>query len=528
LAAEVSTQVLVAGGGPVGLTAAVELARRGIECLVVEPRHEVSRLRPRCKTLNVRTMEHLRRWGVANRLRERAPLPVNWSTDIVFCTSLAGYELSRFTGVLGLAAHGARFPELGQQAPQYVLEELLRELIGELEAAQLWTGWRVTALEQSGDGANVTIVDAGGASQTVRAAFVLGCDGPRSAVRDAIGAAYTGEHALRPNFGMVFSAPELWEHVRHGPAVQYWVVNDDAPALMGPLDLAGNWWIIAFGIDAASGERRARQIIDAAAGAHVAAKVLSTDPWTARMQLVDRSRRGRVFLAGDAAHLNPPFGGHGLNTGFGDAIDLGWKLAAVLDGWGGEGLLDSYEAERRPIQTAVIAAAVANMKVLSTDLLSADITRPGRLGELARQRAHERIQATKHAEFHALDLVLDLAYESSPVLAPPSGPAGAAHPGARLPHVWLGPADSVYDRLGDGMTLIALDDAPAHGIEVLLSAARCRGVPMRLVRLRGPELRRRWGAALIAVRPDQHVGWAAAEAPPDPLALIDRLRGAGR
>ena len=124
-----STQVLVAGGGPVGLAAAVELGRRGVECLVVEPRATVSRARPRCKTVNVRTMEHLRRWGIADRLRDRAPLPRGFSTDVVFCTSLVGRELSRFTGVLGLAAQGDRFPEVGQQAPQYVLEELLREVV---------------------------------------------------------------------------------------------------------------------------------------------------------------------------------------------------------------------------------------------------------------------------------------------------------------------------------------------------------------------------------------------------------------
>ena len=125
-----STQVLIAGGGPVGLAAAVELGRRGIECVVIEPRDSPSRTRPRCKTINVRTLEHLRRWGIAERLRERAPLPASWSNDIVFCTSLTGWELSRFTGVLGLVPDGDRYPEVGQQAPQYVLEELLRDAVG--------------------------------------------------------------------------------------------------------------------------------------------------------------------------------------------------------------------------------------------------------------------------------------------------------------------------------------------------------------------------------------------------------------
>jgi 2-polyprenyl-6-methoxyphenol hydroxylase-like FAD-dependent oxidoreductase len=364
-----STQVLVAGGGPVGLATAVELGRRGIRCVVVEPRETVSRARPRCKTVNVRTMEHLRRWGLADRLRERAPLPVGWSQDIVFCTTLAGRELSRFHGVLGLADGGERYPEQGQQAPQFVLEELLRETVDALRPCVLATGWSVESLDRKPAEVQVSLVDAAGTRTVVTADYVVGADGPRSVVRDLIGAHYVGEHALRPNFGMVFRAPGLWEHVAHGPAVQYWTVNPEAPGIVGPLDRSETWWCIAFGVDRETGTGEAHSLVRALTGVDTEVEVLSTDPWTARMQLVDRVREGRVFLAGDAAHLNPPFGGHGLNTGVGDAVDLGWKLAAVLDGWGGPALLDSYEAERRPVQDRVIAEATANMTVLSTELV---------------------------------------------------------------------------------------------------------------------------------------------------------------
>ena len=377
------TQVLVAGGGPVGLAAAVELGRRGVECVVVEPRATVSHARPRCKTVNVRTMEHLRRWGLADRLRARAPLPVDFSTDVVFCTSLVGRELSRFTGVLGLSPQGDRFPEVGQQAPQYVLEELLREVAVELDTVTLELGSRVTGLVQDADGVTVRLDD----GESIRCAYVLGCDGPRSSVRACVGVDYVGEQALRPNFGMVFRAPGLAGRVPHGPAVQYWTVNPDAPALLGPLDpAAGTWWIIAFGVDRGTGEREGASLIDAAAGPPVGADVLSTDPWTARMQLVDSARVGRVFLAGDAAHLNPPFGGHGLNTGIGDAVDLGWKLAAVLQGWGGPGLLESYEAERRPVQDLVVKAASENMRTLSGDLVADELEADTPAGAAARRR----------------------------------------------------------------------------------------------------------------------------------------------
>ncbi|MEV0160490.1 2-polyprenyl-6-methoxyphenol hydroxylase-like FAD-dependent oxidoreductase [Nonomuraea fuscirosea] len=481
-----SVPVLVAGGGPVGLATAVELAYQGVECLVVEPREQVSWLRPRAKTTSARSMELLRRWGLAETLRARAPLAVSWSDQAVFVDSLLGREITRIGGCFGLDLVGSDLAaESGQQAPQPLVEEVLREAVG----AALLTGRRVTGLREDADGVTVRIASPDGAEQEVRARYVVGCDGPRSVTRAAIGSRYEGRQDARPNYNIVFRAPGLAERMPHGPAVHYWVLNPEQPGMVGRLDLKETWWCIAQGVREQDADpvRLVRNL----AGADIEVEILATDPWTARMLLADRYASRRVFLAGDAAHQNPPYGGHGFNTGIGDAVNLGWKLAAVLRGWAPEALLATYERERRPIAADTIETAAANMSTLAPELADPALMGPDEEFERVRPAVAEAVRRTKDREFHSLDLVLGYTYAGSPIVAPGCG--------ERLPHRWLTPGESLYDRLGPAFSLVG--DRGAPGADVLVAEARELGVPLRVVDLPGEPL--------ALVRPDQHVAWRA-------------------
>ncbi|MBW8487222.1 FAD-dependent monooxygenase [Actinomadura parmotrematis] len=528
------TPVLIAGGGPVGLALAVELGHHGVPCTVVEARGEVSWLRPRAKTTSTRTMEHLRRWGLARELRERAPLPVEWSDAAVFCTGLTGREITRFTGCLGLDLAGAHLAaEPGQQAPQPLVEDLLRAAAG----PRLATGRRVVGVERDGAGARVEVLDAAGARSTVRADYVVGCEGGRSVVRNALGARYEGVDTSRPNLSVVFRAPGLAARVPFGPAVHYWVLNPEQPGLVGRLDLDGTWWCIAQGVDPRTDRRDPAEIVHAVLGTDEPVEILATDAWRARMLLADRYGDGRLFIAGDAAHQNPPWGGHGFNTGIGDAVNLGWKLAAVINGWAPPALLDSYEGERRPIAAQTIDEATANMSTLAPELSDPRLLGPDEEFALALPAVAAAVQATKAREFHSLPLTLGYHYAGSPLVAEEPAASGedggdareyrpTAAPGHRLPHRWIGPGDSLYDRLGKGFTLLADRSSPAAG--TFAKAAEAEGIPLTVVDLAALPAGVPWaelfGAELVLVRPDQHVAWRGGSAD-DAEAVLRRAVG---
>ncbi|GLY43167.1 monooxygenase [Amycolatopsis sp. NBRC 101858] len=527
-----TTEVVIAGGGPVGLTLAHELGSRGIGCVLLEPRPEPSLASPRCKQMNPRSMEIFRRLGIADAVRGNARLPFGWSDSAVFCTALTGHRLERFDGVFALS--DVQRPDLAEPAlwcAQNHVEEALRDTLTRRETVSARWGWTLTGVEQDATGVTATATDDAGRERVVRGRYLVGADGARSAVRRACGIPLTGRsHEIR-NVQVIFDAPGLSARHRLGRAVQYWVVNPEVNGLMGMLTTDDLWWAIIINAredaDAAWYERAVHRMI----GAEEPITVTATDPWTARMLVADRYRDGRCFLAGDAAHQNPPWGGFGANTGIGDAADLGWKLTAALRGWAGDDLLDSYETERRPIARRAIAEAERNMRVLTGELAVPGLDGDGPDGRALRAKTAELIRQAKTAEMYTLGFVLGTAYPGSPIVLPDDGPAPASTgteyrpsgaPGNRLPHQWLSRNRSLQDELGPGFTLLEIAAPPAPEWE---PAAATAGVPLTRYRLNRPDLHGLYAARYVLVRPDGYIAWRGEASPGDPRAVLDHARG---
>ncbi|WP_211257419.1 FAD-dependent monooxygenase [Muricoccus aerilatus] len=530
------TEVLVIGGGPVGLALATELGTRGIRTLLVERNLRHAR-QPRAKTTNVRSMEHMRRWGLAGRIRAASPLPPDYPTDIIFKTRLFGREITTIRNAF-YGAPGANdlYSEHAQWIPQYTVEGVLRDHAATLPDVTLRFGLVLESLDQSTEGVTAELADTEtGERLRVHADYAVGADGSRSTVRGALGIRMQGSHAFAQNINLVIRAPALREVFAEGRSIMYWLVNPESAAIAGPMD-TGDTWYFGFPIpkDApAPTEPELQALMAAAFGRDVSPEILTIDTWAAHSLLADRYRAGRVFLAGDACHLHPPFGGYGMNLGIADGVDLGWKIAARLRGWGGEALLDSYEAERRPVHARVIEEAVANYAVLAPDLLRDGLEEEGARGTEARAEAAALILEHKPREFRTLGVVLGSHYSGSPVVVPDgSAPPAAqvsdylpsAHPGCLAPHLWLADGRSLYDLFGPGFTLLVTDPAAEAAADPLRRAATRLGIPLTVASPGDARLPALYEAPLALVRPDQYVAWRGSRIP-DPEALLRTVCG---
>ncbi|WP_431283815.1 FAD-dependent oxidoreductase [Humitalea sp. 24SJ18S-53] len=540
--------VLIVGGGPVGLTLGIDLAWRGIRCLLLEERAG-SLPHPKATLLGARSMELFRRWGLDDAIYD-AGIRQNDGYHIIFADRMAGHLLHRFSspGSEAIRARDpatiARFRELGwspygkTQIGQQALEPVLLRHARTLPDLDLRHGTRLVSFTQTAERVEAVVEDvATGQAQTITADHMVACDGGGSGIRKALGIGFSGRGRLRSNVSFFFRAENFLAEHGKGLANLAFTFTPDAFGVFTAIDGKTLWnyqhyWADPTRDDAAVD---ATAILHRAMGKPFAFELLRTTHWHHHQSVAQHWRSGRVFLAGDAAHLFVPTGGVGMNTGIGDAADLAWKLAAVHQGWGGPRLLDAYESERKPIAWRNSVASANNSDridavMAETPASIADDTEDG-----AAARAALKPRLTWMArQFNSAGLHLGYRYADSPIIVADGTPeppddvnqvVPSTWPGSRAPHLWLHRGTSTLDLFGQGFTLLRCGPS-APLAPRLLAALRARGMPVETVRLDDPAAVATYATPLVLVRPDGHVGWRGAFDPDCADTIADHLRGA--
>ncbi|WP_195911439.1 FAD-dependent monooxygenase [Streptomyces kaniharaensis] len=513
-----ATSVLVIGGGPVGLTLSLLLSEHGVRHLLVEA-HPGTSHHPKARGVSARSMEIFRRCGLEADIRQ-AGLP---ASHVYFYRgrNLVDPDFVR-TGVAHEPQEGSeRTPSPGLICPQDALETVLLRRARELAPDGISFSTRLLSFTEDSQGVHAELEDrATGARQSVRADWLVGCDGAASTVRTGAGIAMTGPTGLGHFLSVRFEAP-LGDVVADRASASYFLTE---PGRGGFLAIDNDrHWIYQHPFDPQrvdttrllSDHRQLAQLVRDAAGLpDLEVTVQDTMTWRLDARLAETYRRSRILLVGDAAHVIPPTGGHGMNTGIGDADNLAWKLAAVISGAAGEALLDSYQAERRPLARQVIDLSLAN----------------------SRARTSYRIDD---------ELLLTAAYRSTAVITdpdapdrPPLDPAREhpdGEPGGRAPHLRLTTVpgiSSTLDLLGNGFTLLT----PASTTwQRQTATAEAAGLPVALRPLaagvssaaHSAQWARLFGdpaAGAVLVRPDGHIAWRAPHPPADDAELLRALR----
>jgi 2-polyprenyl-6-methoxyphenol hydroxylase-like FAD-dependent oxidoreductase len=535
-------QVLVVGGGPVGLTLAIDLGRRGVRCALIEQKAAPQFL-PKMERCNARTMEIFRRLGIADRVRAaglRADVPM----DVFIVLSLAEPPLvhlpypsvDQARAEIRACADGTLPAEPYQLVSQYTLEPLLKSIAESLPPVTVRYGCELESFTQDAAGVTVHVKNADGTHGTLRAAYLVGCDGGSSAVRKQLGIRLRGEYNLLELRQALFRCDELFDRIPigNGPGKgRHYHVADDKATFLIMQDSTRHFTLHSV----VERDEDVKAMFERTVAIPVRYEMLACQPWRQNLLLADRYRDGRVFLAGDAVHLVIPTGGLGMNTGVGDAIDLGWKLAATLAGWGGPALLDSYEIERRQVgERNVGASRYASLgRRKWRAQYRPDIREPTPAGAATRANLVRVAEIEQRKSNEMIGAELGYRYVDSPIVC--DVPGGPEHrfreyepttwPGARLPHAWLADGSPMQDRIPfEGYTLLRLGRAEADTSR-LEQAMRVSGAPLTVLGVPDDAPRAVYGQDLLLLRPDLHVVWRGNRAPEDPGEVARTATGYG-
>lgn len=539
--------VVIVGGGPVGMVLAISLARFNIRTMLVNTEPS-TRWFPKGSTHNARTMEHYRRLGLARELRKLG-LPIDHPTDVGFFTTLTGWELGRISmpserekmASVANASPTDQIPEPLFRCNQMYVEAQLLKHIQTLDRVDSRFGWRCVEIVDSQGPVRVVIQNAEtGQREEITCDYLAGCDGPQSVVRRHLGIAYSGEKPEEQSYGSGATvathlrAPELYRIVKHNRCWQYRTVNSKVRSNLVTLDGEGEFTINTKlrNPDEKPDPKLVANLILESVGENIDIEFLGQLPWTAGHALVaDRFVSGRIALAGDAVHVFTPTGGFGMNTGVDDAVNLAWKLAAMVSGWGGPSLLPSYEIERRPIAFRNTGMAKELSRGMGKISIDDDLLHPSPAGDALRSILGKRLELFRE-EFASIGIQLGARYDASPIVVsdgttPPSDDPSVyrptACPGGRAPHLFLRNRSSLFDRFGTGFCLLHLHGD--HDTDVMEDAARARRVPLTTLKVDVPEARELYECDLALVRPDQHVAWRGCALPDDCSELLARVTG---
>ena len=526
---EYDSDVVIIGGGPVGMGLAIELGQRGVSVTVVE-RHKKPQPIPKGQNLTQRTMEHFHFWGAEKELRAARTIPPDYGIGglTAYGTLLGQYHYDWMKRELVRPYYYTD----NERLPQYETENVLRARAAQIPAIKILYSWSGAAIAQDGDGVSVDITQTDSdEARTLRTRYAVGCDGSRSIVRDQAGITQTRSDHDRLMALLVFRSQELHELLKCYPGKSFYcVLHPDLDGywlFFGRVDLGSTWFFhapVPFGTTKDNFDFK--NYLQHAAGAEFSVELEHIGFWELRFAVADQYRKGRVFIAGDAAHSHPPYGGFGVNTGFEDSRNLGWKLAAALQGWGGDALLDSYDAERRPVFASTARDFIANY--IEEDRAFLEHHDPDRDRAAFEAAWHKRSQGNADVQSFEPN------YEGSPVVfGPPDGEcsavgnhAFAARAGHHLAPQLLSSGRSLYEDLGPGFTLIALD-TDTTDITAFEAAATKLGLPLKTVADSRADGREKLGAGLILIRPDQFVAWAGETTEPEAETILRHAAGFG-
>ncbi len=535
------TQVLIVGAGPTGLTLAIDLGLRGVPCTLIEQK-EAPQFLPKMERCNARTMEIYRRMGIADQVRA-AGLPAHCPMDIFIVLSLVEPPLVHHVhpSVSEAKARIAKCEDAGeplepyQLISQYTLEPLLKSIAETLASVSVRYGCELVSFEQDAHSV-AAVVETSKGSSSITAAYMVGCDGGGSLVRRRLDIELGGEANIQQLRQALYHCEDLYERIPIGRGRHYHVADAQGSFLIVQ-DSTRHFTLHSVVENDADMARMFERIV----AMPVEYEMLYVGQWKMNLLLAERYGSGRVFLAGDAVHLVIPTGGLGMNTGVGEAIDLSWKLAGTLQGWGGPNLLASYEIERRQVGERNVAASGFAARgrrswraLIRPCLREQTPTGAASRAELARVADVEQRKASE-----MIGAELGYRYVGSPLIAskPGAGPeTGPEHnfmeyvpttwPGARLPHVWLDDASAMQDRIGygHGYTLLRLGRTQADAGE-LQRAFAAIGAPLQVLDISDQRPRDLYGYDLLLLRPDMHIAWRGNEAAREPEKLAALVTG---